>query len=413
MFFFIALRCIRQFIESGLLLLNQSLCKNPGAYGKATTHLGLNFESQKDSLAYALEKQNLSHVSAYVSLAITVGLVVFGGFPYIEKIAFDLSPDFLGAQGPGLLFFGLLGVGSFCLNLPFALYSTFSIEARYGFNKQTPLGFLGDSLKSLLLLCLLGGGCLWILLTVMDSLGDLWWLYAWGASFALSLFGAWVYPVLLAPLFNRFRPLEEGPLKKDIEALAQKISFPMDGVFVMDASRRSSHGNAYFTGVFGKKRIVLFDTLFETLSPKEILAVLAHELGHFKLHHVRWGMVQSLVFMGVFFYALSLVLPSQAFYEAFGFDSPSSPRALLIFSLWFGTLEFYLAPLINSFSRKNEFAADRFAKTHLPPEEQQNLGQALVKLAASNKSLPVSHPLYSFFYYSHPPLLERLEALNT
>ena len=215
---------------------------------------------------------------------------------------------------------------------------------------------------------------------------------------------------MLAPLFNKFSPIEEGDLKEKIFGLAKKISFETSGIFIMDASTRSTHGNAYFTGVFGKKRIVLFDTLVKNLSSNEVVAVLAHELGHFKLKHIRWALIRSILFTGILFYLLSLCIQMKDFYTAFGFETISNYAALVIFPLWFSLISFLLSPLMSFLSRKNEFAADEFAVSTI--KNSNDLGSALINLSKSNHSMPLSHPLYSQFYYSHPPIVERLEAMN-
>jgi STE24 endopeptidase len=243
----------------------------------------------------------------------------------------------------------------------------------------------------------------------MEKAGPAWWLYGWLAVSGFSVLTAWIYPTLLAPLFNRFSPLPEGELKDAIRALAERTGFRASGLFVMDASRRTTHGNAYFTGLFRDKRIVLFDTLLEALGTREIVAVLAHELGHFKLHHVRTRLLLGVLSTGILFYALGLCLPLTAFYTAFSLQ-PSSYGALVVFGLWFGPLEFLLQPLENAISRRHEFAADAFAVAR--GVAASDLGEALLKLREKSRLLPLSHPLFSRVYHSHPPLLERLEALG-
>ena len=198
------------------------------------------------------------------------------------------------------------------------------------------------------------------MLWLMERMGPSWWLWAWGVTTAFSLFAAWIYPTVLAPLFNKFTPLPDGELKDAILDLARRTGFRAGGISVMDASRRTAHGNAYFTGVFGQKRIVLFDTLLEAMGPREVVAVLAHELGHFKLHHVRWGMARGIATSGLVFYALSLCLPLEAFYSAFSLEK-TAYGALAVFGLWFGLVSFLLQPLENALSRRHEFAADAFA----------------------------------------------------
>ena len=283
------------------------------------------------------------------------------------------------------------------------------MEEKHGFNKQEVSGFIKDQIKSLFLSIIMGGILLYMILSVME-VGSYWWLGAWVLMNLFSLVSAWLYPTLLAPLFNKFTPVKEGELKKGIDALSSKINFATSGVFIMDASTRSSHGNAYFTGVFKKKRIVLFDTLVKDLNYKEVIAVLAHELGHFKLNHVRWSLIRGMMMSGLMFYLMSLCLPMQEYYTSFHFNGISNYAALLIFSMWFSLFGFLLGPLGSFISRKNEFAADNFAATTLGNSE--DLISALKKLSESNRSMPLTHPLYSLVYHSHPPLLERLEALR-
>jgi STE24 endopeptidase len=241
-------------------------------------------------------------------------------------------------------------------------------------------------------------------------MGTYWWFYAWCAVSIFSLFTAWIYPTLLAPIFNKFTPLSDGDLKILINELADKIGFRTDGLFVMDASKRSGHGNAYFTGIFGKKRIVLFDTLLNNLSNQEIIAVLAHELGHFKLHHVRTGMIRGLLLSLAIFAGIGALLPHSVFYSALGLSQVTNYAGLVIFSLWFGLLEFYLQPVQTWFSRRNEFAADAFAKSTLGTAD--TLAEALKKLREKSSVMPIAHPLYSAMYYSHPPMLERINTLR-
>ncbi|HSD27721.1 MAG TPA: M48 family metallopeptidase, partial [Vicinamibacteria bacterium] len=315
----------------------------------------------------------------------------------------------LGSIATGLAFFAILGILTALFELPFDLYATFRIEEKHGFNRQTLRGFFLDRLKGAVIAVLLGGPMLAAVLWLIERMGPSWWLWAWGVTTLFSLFTAWIYPTVLAPLFNRFAPLPEGDLRDAILDLARRTGFRAGGISVMDASRRTAHGNAYFTGVFGQKRIVLFDTLLDAVGPREVVAVLAHELGHFKLHHVRWGILRGIATSGLVFYALSLCLPLRAFYAAF-FVEPSAYGALTVFGLWFGLVSFLLHPVENALSRRHEFAADAFALRSGATASE--LGAALRKLSERSRHLPVTHPLYSRIYHSHPPLLERLRAMG-
>ena len=253
-------------------------------------------------------------------------------------------------------------------------------------------------------------GLLFLVLTVMENMGETWWLWTWLLLSGFSLFISFLYPSFIAPIFNKFEPLPDGELKDKLNNLATKVEFKTSGLYVMDASKRSSHGNAYFTGVFGKKRIVLFDNLVKDLNADELVAVLAHELGHFKLHHIRYSLVRGFFLTGLLFYLLSLCLPLSSFYEAFFLSGVSSYGALVVFSLWYEILGFFITPVFSAISRKNEFAADNFAKNVM--QSASELRQALLKLRKSNAAVPMSHPLFSQIYHSHPPLYERLKELK-
>jgi STE24 endopeptidase len=343
---------------------------------------------------------------------VTVGLAFIssGGLGLVEQGARAVAG--LAGLGPiaaGLAFFGIVGVLTSLFELPFDLYDTFVIEERHGFNRQTPRGFALDRLKGMGLAIALGGPVLAAILWIMERMGPTWWLWAWAVTTGFSVFTAWIYPTVLAPLFNKFTPLPDGELKEAILDLARRIGFRAGGLFVMDASRRTAHGNAYFTGLFRQKRIVLFDTLLEAMGSRQVVAVLAHELGHFKLHHVRWAIVRSVATSGLVFYALSLRLPLERFYAAF-FLERTAYGALAVFGLWFGLVSFLLQPLGNALSRRHEFAADAFALRSGATAAE--LGEALRRLREKSRLLPLSHPLYSRVYHSHPPLLERLRVMG-
>ncbi len=406
---FILLRILQQVIESALAYLNIKYVSNPANQVEAKTYLSLSSESIEKSLAYAKDRFAFGQFSAWVQLAYTLIFLAVGGLGYVERFVLQSIP---GEQPllQGLAVFAILGALSFVAGIPFGYYHTFVIEERHGFNRQTKKGFWLDQAKGVGLGTVLGGLLLTVLLAIMERMGSSWWWIAWLAVFGFSLLTAWLYPTLLAPIFNKFSPLDEGDLKTEIFRLAQKIEFQAEGISIMDASTRSSHGNAYFTGVFGKKKIVLFDTLVKSMSLSEVVAVLAHELGHFKLHHVRWGLIRSFFTTGLMFYALSLCLPLLPFYESFGLVGVTNYGALIVFSMWFGLLGFLLQPISSLISRRHEFQADAFALQNI--EDQRALGDALLKLRETSHSMPITHPWYSAFYHSHPPLLERLKAMN-
>ncbi|MBC7658853.1 MAG: M48 family metallopeptidase [Chitinophagaceae bacterium] len=405
---FIGLRILQQLIESALAYLNVQYVSNPTNQTEAKQVLALSGESLEKSLSYTIDRYRFGQFSAWVQLGYTLIFLALGGLGYVERLASSLTHGQPILQG--LAVFAILGALSFIAGLPFGYYNTFVIEERHGFNRQTKRGFWLDQVKGIALGAILGGLVIAVLLWIMNHMGSSWWWIAWLAIFGFSLLTAWLYPTLLAPLFNTFSPLDEGDLKVEIFRLAQKIEFQAEGISIMDASTRSSHGNAYFTGVFGKKKIVLFDTLVKSMDLKEIVAVLAHELGHFKLHHVRWGLIRSFFTTGIMFYLLSLCLPLLPFYESFGLAGVSNYGALIVFSMWFGLAGFLIQPIGSLISRRHEFQADAFALQHI--EDHNSLGDALLKLRETSHSMPITHPWYSAFYHSHPPLLERLKAMN-
>lgn len=408
---FVALSVGRAAVESLLASLNRRYYCDPRHQQEAIARLGMDADEMSRALAYAEDRFAFARVVEWTPLIASLGFIVAGGLGWVEGLAQRAAAHFgLGAVAVGLIFFGLLATAGECLGLPFEYYATFRIEARHGFNRQTPIGFVMDHLKGWMLGALLGAPLLAALLYLLESGGRGWWLLAWGVVSAFSLVTLFLYPRLLAPLFNRFSRLPDGTLSARIHALAEKVGFRASGLYVMDASRRTAHGNAYFTGVFREKRIVLFDTLVASLSESQLVAVLAHELGHFKLKHVRARLLRGFVFTGAMFYLLSVCLKWTPFYLAFGLRGVSGYGALLVLGAWLGLIEFVLQPLGNRLSRRDEFAADAFAVEHVGGGG--DLAGGLLRLREQSRALPLSHPLYSWMYHSHPPLLERLRALD-
>jgi STE24 endopeptidase len=407
---FLILKLGKHLAEVWLGLRNRSYYRDLQRQESAKRTLGISNEDFTKILAYTEDKYRYGLISGWVNLLILLVFIVLGGFTLLETTASSLAASVGGSQlAQGLAFWALFGLVSFLYGLPFDYYMTFKIEDKHGFNRQTRAGFFSDKAKGLAVSVIFGGIFLYTILSVMEA-GASWWLWAWGVTSLFGLIMSWLYPTVLAPLFNKFSPLPEGELRDKIYTLAKKIEFRTGGIFVMDASKRSSHGNAYFTGVFGEKRIVLFDTLIESLVPNEIVAVLAHELGHFKLKHVRWALFRSIAVMGVLFYVMSLCKPLTDFYQAFGFADVSNYAALIVFALWYDIVGFVFNPLQAWLSQSNEFAADAFAKDKVGGYE--DLAHALVKLQKKNQGMPLTDPLFSRMYYSHPPMLQRLEALK-
>lgn len=406
---FVVLRLVKHSIEHILAALNKHYYSDSTRQDEAASVLNIEPDNMQASLRYALDRHRFGTMHGWIQELLLLLFLCVGGLGLAEQFAaYCVGNDNELLQG--LVFFASLGLLSMLCGIPGSYYRTFYIEERHGFNRQTRKGFVLDLLKGALLGIVLGGLMLTALLLIMMHAGEWWWLYGWMFVFGFSLLTMWIYPSVLAPLFNKFRPIEEGELRDGIFAMADKVGFKTDSIYVMDASKRSSHGNAYFTGVFGKKRIVLFDTLINTLGYKEIVAVLAHEIGHYKLNHIRWQLVRSFVMTGIIFFLLDIFIAQESFYHAFSLSGISSYAALTVFFMWFGLIEFLLQPITSLISRRNEFAADAFARNAMGDSEQ--LAAGLLKLRADSKSMPLSHPLFSAMYHSHPPIIERVQALR-
>jgi STE24 endopeptidase len=295
------------------------------------------------------------------------------------------------------------------LDLPFSLYRTFVIEERYGFNRMTPKLYISDLLKGLLLTMAIGIPLAWVVLWLMQYAGGLWWVYVWMVWMSFSLLMIFVYPTWIAPLFNKFTELDDAELKTTIENLLKRCGFTSHGIYVMDGSRRSAHGNAYFTGLGENKRIVFFDTLLKSLNAQEIEAVLAHELGHFKHKHIHKHIIAMAIMTLIALAALGWLMQQNWFFAGIGIANSSTYMALIIFTLLLSVFGVYFQPLFSFFSRKHEFEADDFAAQQSDPG---NLIQALVKLYEENANTLTPDPLYSTFHDSHPPAPVRIAHLS-
>ncbi|HXV82823.1 MAG TPA: M48 family metallopeptidase, partial [Candidatus Binatia bacterium] len=315
----------------------------------------------------------------------------------------------LGVYGQGIIFCLAVAVYFTVAGLPPDLYSTFALEAKFGFNK-TSLGlYLTDKLKGLVLGLLIGVPFLFVILWLMQATGSLWWVWAFVFISAFQLVMIVIFPTFIAPWFNKFEPLKEGEFRDRILALADQVGFKTSGIFSMDGSKRSSHSNAYFTGIGKSKRIVLFDTLLEQMSMEQGLAVLAHEMGHYKLKHIQRMLIVQTIFLLVGLYVLSLLLDFAPLYAAFDL-APSHHGALVLFSLLSGAVTFYLGPVMNLLSRKHEYEADRFAALTL--DDAKPMEEALINLSVKNLSNLTPHPWYSAYHYSHPTPAERISAIR-
>ncbi len=294
------------------------------------------------------------------------------------------------------------------LDLPFSIYHTFVVEQRFGFNRSTPALFISDLLKQGLLLAVIGTPLVVLALWIMQASGELWWLYVWAVWTGFTLVMFWAWPAVIAPLFNKFSPLDDTSLKQRIGALMDKCGFRSNGIFVMDGSRRSGHGNAYFTGFGNNKRIVFFDTLLESLEPAEIEAVLAHELGHYRLKHIQKRLLSTLLLSLAALAILGWLARQDWFYHGLGITTPSAWMALLLFMLVLPVFTFILQPLLSRLSRKHEFEADAYA---VAQSSGTDLVQALVKMYRENASTLTPDPLYSAWHDSHPPAPVRIERI--
>jgi STE24 endopeptidase len=355
---------------------------------------------------YTIAKIRFGRIGTVLDTALTLALTVGGGIAAVDALwrHTALAQPWLGAAVVATVALILQ-----LFHLPLAAWRTFGLEARFGFNRTTPALFLADLARGLALAVGLGGPLLVAILLLMERAGRWWWLWAFTLWLAFMLLMTWAWPAFIAPLFNRFSPLKDEALTARIEALLTRCGFASRGVFVVDNSRRSSHGNAYFTGIGRHKRIVFFDTLLERLGHREVEAVLAHELGHFRLRHVRQRLALSVAGSLIGLAVLGWLTGQSTFYAALGVPRPSTHAALLLFVLAVPAFTFFLTPLAALWSRRHEFEADAFATRHASAAE---LATALVKLHRDNASTLTPDPVYAAFYYSHPPPLARIARLR-
>jgi STE24 endopeptidase len=355
---------------------------------------------------YTIAKVYASRISTVIDALVILALTLGGGIAVLDGW---WRHTHLRQPWLGLAVIASVALLMQLISLPLSLWRTFGIEARFGFNRTTPALYLTDLAKSTALAVLLGGPLVLATLWLMQRAGQWWWLWAFGLWLGVMLLMAWAWPAFIAPLFNRFAPLGDATLKARIEALLGRCGFASKGVFVVDNSRRSSHGNAYFTGIGRNKRIVFFDTLLERLQAPEVEAVLAHELGHFRLKHVRQRLLLSMATTLAGLALLGWLAARPDFYRALGVPEPSTHAALLLFMLVVPAFMFFLTPLGALWSRRHEFEADAFATRYASAAE---LAAALVKLHRDNASTLTPDPLYAAFYYSHPPPLSRILRLR-
>jgi STE24 endopeptidase len=364
-------------------------------------------ERYRKILGYTTVRTRFGSATATFDLAILLMFWFSGGFNYADRIVRSWGlPD----VPAGLTYIGILMCARFLLSLPFSAYDTFVIESRFGFNRTTPATFAADRIKGLLLSIALGGPLLAAILALFQAAGTAAWALVWLVVTVFSMAVQFVAPAWILPLFNRFTPLEDGPLRDSILRYAASVRFPLKDVLIMDGSRRSEKSNAFFTGFGRNKRIALFDTLIRRHSVPEMTAVLAHEIGHYKLKHVPQGIAIGILHSGILLFLMSLFIRSRGLFEAFGMDHPSVYAGLLFFGLLYAPVEFGLAILLNALSRHNEKRADRFAAR--TTGDPASLAAALKKMSAHNLANLTPHPLSVFLHHSHPPVLKRIHGLE-
>ncbi|MFW6044353.1 MAG: M48 family metallopeptidase [Planctomycetota bacterium] len=371
-------------------------------------------EQYRDSQRYLHATTRFGQLMATVNLIVLLSFWFLGGFAWLDGLVAGVLPEgWLDSMAVrGLLYVGCLLILKFVLSLPFRVYRTFVIEERFGFNQTTARTFVLDMVKGIILSVVLGAPLFVTILEFFQRTGSMAWVYCWAVSAVFMLFVQFIAPRWIMPLFNEFEPLAEGELRGAIEDYVEKVDFPIEGVYEMDGSRRSSRSNAFMAGFGGNRKIALFDTLIDRHDEDELVAVLAHEVAHYKKKHVLKSVALAVLELGVMFYLLSIFLESEGLYRAFGFAAGRTPlyAGFVLFGLLYSPVKMVLSVLYNAFSRRNEFEADRFAaETTGRPDK---LAEALKKLSRDNLGNLTPHPLAVFLHYSHPPVLERVRQLQ-
>lgn len=366
----------------------------------------ITLEQHHKAADYTLAKLAVNKIELVYGAILLVLWTLGGGL--------NLVDSYMRSHAYGEIITGLLVIFSVMfisaiIDLPFTLFRTFKIEQRFGFNRMTIMQFIKDMVMQTILTLVLAVPLLYGILWLMQDASPFWWIYVWAVLLGFGLLISWIFPTFIAPLFNKFVPLEDETLRERITKLMDRCGFASNGIFVMDGSKRSSHGNAYFTGLGKNKRIVFFDTLLETLDPNEVEAVLAHELGHFKHHHVRKGLILNAIITLLGLALLAWLIKQDAFYHALGVSNASTYMALILFTMVTPLFSIYLQPVMSFISRKHEFEADDFAAVQSQP---QTLIKALVKLYRDNANTLTPDSLYSAFHDSHPPAPVRVAHLS-
>ncbi len=366
----------------------------------------ITLEQHQKAAQYTQAKLLVNHFEIIFSTLVLLIWTLGGGLNWLDTIWQTQGFDTINT---GVLFIiSLMVIGS-AIDLPFSVYRTFVLEQKFGFNKMTMGTFIGDLFKGLLLILIIGLPLIYAILWLMNEMGGLWWAYVWLVLTGFSLLMFWLYPSYIAPIFNKFKPLDNLELKVKIDSLLIRTGFKSDGVFVMDGSKRSAHGNAYFTGIGKNKRIVFFDTLLEGMEDKEVEAILAHELGHFHHKHIRKHMISSFTISLLGLALLGYLINQPWFFNGLGVQTMSNHTALILFTLTLPVFSFFIAPISNALSRKHEFEADSFAAKHTNADD---LISSLVKLYRDNASTLTPDRLYSAFHDSHPSATIRINHLK-
>jgi len=363
-------------------------------------------EKYMQSQKYERVNTRFGMIGSTFNLILILGMFFLNGFAWVDALVSGITTH---PVLQPLIFFGILGLAFDILNTPFAVYGTFVIEQRFGFNKTTPRLFITDKLKGWLLAVVIGGGLMALVVWFYLQTTVYFWLWAWALTSAFMLFMAFFYSSLIVPLFNKQKPLEDGELKQQITNYSDQAGFRIDKIFTIDGSKRSTKANAYFSGLGRKKRIVLFDTLINELSTGEIVAVLMHEIGHYRKKHIINSMILSLLQSGIMLYILSLFISQPVLSQALGMPDATFHIGLIAFGILFSPVSLVIGLMMNTFSRKNEYQADDFAAGY---GMSNGLIGALKKLSVNNLSNLTPHPLYVFFHYSHPTLLQRIRNLE-
>lgn len=405
LFFIIMVIVVSYTLEMAVSLLN---LRNLSAELPHEFSNVLDQQKYKHSQEYTRQNTRFAIIQSTIATSFILVFLLAGGFNVIDLYARSFG---YGEIITGLIFTAILLLLSLLLNLIFSIYSTFVIEERFGFNRTRPVTFALDTLKTIVLGACIGGPLLALILWFFLSADSLAWVYCWLGVFFVTIILQFLAPILILPLFNKFTPLEEGELKESIISYTNKEQFKIRGVFVMDGSRRSTKLNAFFTGFGRFKKIVFFDTLTEALTPQQILGVLAHEMGHYKYNHLIKMLIASFIQTGCMFFLLSLIMNNTGLFEAFAMDNISIYASLVFFGFLYSPVSLLVSILINYLSRKHEYQADRYAA--VSTGNAQSLIDGLKILSSANLSNLTPHPLHVFLHYSHPPVLQRIRALQT